>query len=74
MLAGRWSIAGYKGLHDPHALRKKRDSNDCENYNDISPLRIVGKVFAQFFLIRFHKLAEIVYPESQYASELSSQR
>ena len=43
---------------------KKHDPNDCENYNYFSPLRIVGKVFLQFTLIRFHKLAEIVYPES----------
>ena len=64
MLVGRWSTAGYKGLLDSHPLHKKHDPNDCENYNYFSPLRIVGKVFLQFTFIRFHKLAEIVYPES----------
>ena len=45
--------------------KNKGERNDCNNYRGISLLSIVGKVFARFILMRFQKLAERIYPESQ---------
>ena len=46
--------------------KNKGERNDCNNYRGISLLGIVGKVFARVILVRLQKLAERVYPESQY--------
>ena len=46
--------------------KNKGERSDCNNYRGISLLSIVGKVFARVILIRLQKLAERIYPESQY--------
>ena len=43
----------------------KGDRSDCNNYRGISPVSIVGKLFARIALKRLQVLAERVYPESQ---------
>ena len=45
--------------------KNKGERSVCDNYRGISLLSIVGKVFARVILIRLHRLAEKVYPESQ---------
>ena len=45
--------------------KNKGDRNECNNFRGISPLSIVGTVFARAILIRLQKLAERIYPESQ---------
>ena len=54
--------------------KNKGERSDCNNYRVISPLSIVGKVFARVFLARLQKLAERVYPESQcgFRAEIST--
>ena len=44
----------------------KGERNDCTKYRGISLLSIVGKVFARVILICLQKLAERIYPESQW--------
>ena len=46
--------------------KNKGERNDCNNYRGISLRSIVSKVFARVILIRLQKLAERIYPESQY--------
>ena len=46
-------------------FKNKGERSDCNNYRGISLLSVIGKVFAEVILIRLHKLAERVYPESQ---------
>ena len=46
--------------------KNKGERNDCNNYRGISLCSIVGKVFARAILRRLQKLAERIYPESQY--------
>ena len=43
----------------------KGDHGDCNNYQGISLLVIVGKPFASVVLNRLQPLAERVYPEAQ---------
>ena len=45
--------------------KNKGDRSDCNNYEGISLLRVVGKVFARVALQRLQQVAERVYPESQ---------
>ncbi|XP_047500203.1 uncharacterized protein LOC125046469 [Penaeus chinensis] len=47
--------------------KNKGERSDCNNYRGISLLSIVGKVYARVLLVRLQKLAERVYPESQYS-------
>ena len=44
--------------------KNKGDCSDYNNYRGISPLSIVGKVFARVVLVRLQVLAECIYPES----------
>lgn len=46
--------------------KNKGERRDCNNYRGISLLSIVGKVFARVILGRLQKLAERIYPESQW--------
>ena len=45
--------------------KNKGARSDCNNRRRISLLGIAGKVFARVILLRIHKLAERVYPDSQ---------
>ncbi|KAL7838408.1 hypothetical protein AOLI_G00268120 [Acnodon oligacanthus] len=45
--------------------KNKGDRSDCNNYRGISPLSIVGKLYARVFLVHIQQLAERIYPESQ---------
>ena len=46
-------------------FKNKGDRSDCNNYCGISPLGVVGKVFARVVLARLQTLADHIYPESQ---------
>ena len=46
-------------------FKNKGDRHDCNNYRGISPLSIVGKLFARIVLHRLETLAKRIYPESQ---------
>ena len=46
-------------------LYKKGDRSDCNNYQGISLLSIIGKVFARVALAHLQTLVSLVYPESQ---------
>ena len=45
--------------------KNKGDRSDCNNYQGISLLSIIGKVFATVVLVRLQVLAERIYPGSQ---------
>ena len=45
--------------------KNKGDRSDCNNYQDISLLSIIDKVFAGRVLVRLQVLAERIYPDSQ---------
>jgi len=53
--------------------RNKGERSDCSNYRGISLLSIVGKVYARVILTRLQKLAERIYPESQYYDKNAQQ-
>lgn len=68
VLLQRWldALAVPKHMRDAKIVthrKNKGERGDCNNYRDISLLRIV-KVFARVILVRLQKLAKRVDPES----------